>query len=513
MNLRVPASLLLVTLGFFTSSAPAALDEEAAPIEATELRTVQALYAAAQQKEADALAAFREIRAMQASRSLQITLEEARARLRIPAPDRPPIDLSILKLVRPDPARVVEQRRTLLAVSERIDEILTFVRQLKEQLEQDETSAEAVTLDGLRHELARREIAADLAAEDEGQPSKDLTDTAPASEASPSDAASVDAMIAHRAAGEARAMADQAAATNHHAATAADALATQARTAADQATAAARATASEPDRAKAADHAAEALAKSREAINAAIQVAQLTGNLSFVAAQTTHAETAADTRKTAVASSDSQPDAAKPAVNAKDLGGFHPGATKFIPGEARPSRRIGGQGSGVRWIFIDSWYILGPFPNPDRRNVDTSFPPESVIDLDATYQGAQGEGLRWRFLQSQSPYVVPEDPKEYVIYYAYSEIWCDQAMDLWVMVGSDDSSRIWLNDQQIWKSVYKLKPWRLDEGLRKVSFRRGINRILYRFENGWGLTGFSFAINLAPASSGNLSSKRARGVE
>ncbi len=507
MKPRPPVRLLLLALALAAGPAAARSGDEPPSLDAAELRSVRALYAAAQQKEADALAAFREIRAMQASRSLHLSLEDARARLHIPAPERPPLDLSVLELARPDPARVVEQRQTLRAVNERIDEILAFVRQLKEQLERDEAAAETITLEALRADLARRETATALAAEDAGQPSKDLTDAALRGETPPAEAAAVDATIAQRAAAEARAMARQAADTGHHSAGAAASLANQARAAADQAAAAARAAreaTSAGERPRAAEHAALASARSLEAVNAAIQVAQLTGNLSFVAAEHAHAQAAAQSRREAAAGGAPSP-AAKPepqVVTARQLGGFAPGAKEFLPGEGRPSRRIGAQGSGVPWIFVDSWYILGPFPNPNRRNVDTSFPPESIVDLDATYQGAEGRGLRWQFIQSRVPGVVPEEPREYAIYYAYSEVWSDQDVDLWVMLGSDDNSRVWLNERQIWKSGYELKTWRLDEGLRKVSFRRGINRILYRVENGWGATVFSFAINLRPAGDG-----------
>lgn len=490
-------SLLLLRLSLAASTLPAqtaaavAQADDTAPVSASELQTVQTLYAGAQKKEAAALAAFREIRAMQASRSLQITLEDARSRLQIPAPDRPPIDLSVLKLARPDPARVVEQRRTLRAVNARIDEILTFVRQLKAQLKEEDANAEATTLDALRAELTQRETAAELANENESEPSKDLTEKALSGEPAPADAAAGDAAIAATAATAAETMAKDATDKKTDAAPAATKAAAEARTAATEASkaaVAAKAASSAKNSAAAATHAATASAKTTEAVNASIKVAQLTGNLSFVAAIKAQA-------------ADAKSGSGQAAFTAKSLGGFHPGATKFLPDKARPSRRIGGLGTGIEWIYIDSWYILGPFPNPNRRNVDTAYPPESVIDLDATYTGDKGASLRWKFLQANAPYVVPEDPQQYVIYYAYSEIWCDLDMDLWVMIGSDDSSRIWLNDQQIWKSGYRLKPWKLDEGLRKVSFRRGINRILYRFENGWGLTGFSFAINLTPGSS------------
>ena len=40
------------------------------------------------------------------------------------------------------------------------------------------------------------------------------------------------------------------------------------------------------------------------------------------------------------------------------------------------------------------------------------------------------------------------------------------------------------------------KAWRVDEGLRKVHFKKGLNRVLCRVENGWHGTDFSLVICL-----------------
>ena len=53
-------------------------------------------------------------------------------------------------------------------------------------------------------------------------------------------------------------------------------------------------------------------------------------------------------------------------------------------------------------MFLDSSHIIGPWPNNNRRNLNTKFPPESVINLDATYQTEFDKTLRWQFYQSSS---------------------------------------------------------------------------------------------------------------
>jgi hypothetical protein len=145
-------------------------------------------------------------------------------------------------------------------------------------------------------------------------------------------------------------------------------------------------------------------------------------------------------------------------------------------------------------MFVDSWYVIGPFANPRRINRDKKFPPESVVDLDATYRGKDGRIIRWEFLKSPEPMVLPPEPQEYAIYYAYTELWFEQPMDLWVAVGSDDKSHLWVEDQPVWVSGNQLKAWQIAEGMRKVHFRKGRNRILYRIENGWRHVAWSLVL-------------------
>lgn len=165
-----------------------------------------------------------------------------------------------------------------------------------------------------------------------------------------------------------------------------------------------------------------------------------------------------------------------------------------------PGRRIT-QGnveafSSGQWLFVDSWYCIGPFPNPGRRDIKTRYPPETNINLDARYTGDQGKVVRWEFIQSSDVMVRPPNDQSYVIYYYFTELWFDEPMDLWIAVGSDDNSRVWVNDYLVWLSGYELKSWNISEGFRKVHFKQGLNQVLVRVENGHGPSGFSLAIQL-----------------
>lgn len=200
--------------------------------------------------------------------------------------------------------------------------------------------------------------------------------------------------------------------------------------------------------------------------------------------------------------------AAKPAVSGDGDGkkpapavDNHPWPIRGKDPKVLPARRIIARAdahAADHWVYVDSWYTIGPFPNPRRRNIDTQFPPESVIDLDATYPGKDGRLLKWRFLKSPKADIPPNDDEPYGIYYAYTELYFEEAMDLHIAVGSDDNSRLWIEGQLVWTSGRQLKPWRADEGYRTVHFRKGLNRILYRVENGWKETRYSLLICMKP---------------
>ncbi|MAX26057.1 MAG: hypothetical protein CMJ19_16295 [Phycisphaeraceae bacterium] len=160
-------------------------------------------------------------------------------------------------------------------------------------------------------------------------------------------------------------------------------------------------------------------------------------------------------------------------------------------------RMVTDTGDPTEWLFVDTWYNIGPFPNPSRVNLNRKFPPESVVDLDAVYVGKDGRQIRWQFQQARKLQVTPIDAEEYGIWYAYTELYFQKDMDLWIAVGSDDKANIWVNGLPVWISGDQLKNWSPNEGYRKVAFKAGRNRILYRVENGWHGIQYSLAVRVA----------------
>jgi hypothetical protein len=152
------------------------------------------------------------------------------------------------------------------------------------------------------------------------------------------------------------------------------------------------------------------------------------------------------------------------------------------------------------WMFVDSWYIVGPFPNPNREKIDYAFPPESSIekgiDLDAVYIGWDGKPVQWLFRMANALPVVPHRPMDAAIWYAYTEIYAETDQERLCIFGSDDYGKAWMNGEIIFMSGKTPHPWIPDRGIKKVQFKKGFNPVLFKLENAWGATGFSMCIFL-----------------
>ncbi|MGA2502055.1 MAG: hypothetical protein ABSH20_30295 [Tepidisphaeraceae bacterium] len=169
-----------------------------------------------------------------------------------------------------------------------------------------------------------------------------------------------------------------------------------------------------------------------------------------------------------------------------------------LPGHGR--KLVADASEQNTWMFVDSWYIIGPFPNPNREKIDYAFPPESSldrgIDLDAVYIGWEGKPVRWQYRMSNALPVVPHQPVDAAIWYSYTEIYAEKDQERLCIFGSDDYGKAWMNGEVIFMSGKVPHPWIPDRGIGKVHFKKGFNPVLFKLENAWGRTGFSMCIYL-----------------
>ncbi len=178
--------------------------------------------------------------------------------------------------------------------------------------------------------------------------------------------------------------------------------------------------------------------------------------------------------------------------------------------DAVPGRKLTtASGTDTQWMYVDSWYIIGPFPSDRRReNLDIRFGPEASVNLDDVFTGSGGDKLRWEYKKtghvSPGPgkkqafwKIEPKNVDAYSIYYATTELYSDMPREVWIATGTDDYGKLWINDDLIWTSPKERKPYHATENVQLAKLQQGQNKILYRVENAGGTMGFSLMIRLA----------------
>ena len=72
-------------------------------------------------------------------------------------------------------------------------------------------------------------------------------------------------------------------------------------------------------------------------------------------------------------------------------------------------RVFGPDGIFATRVYLDSWYVIGPFAGRGAHSMETAYPPEGDIDLDGVYPGMEGRVLAWRYAsRGFYPFVPPD---------------------------------------------------------------------------------------------------------
>lgn len=173
-------------------------------------------------------------------------------------------------------------------------------------------------------------------------------------------------------------------------------------------------------------------------------------------------------------------------------------------------RIIGPGGPYADRVYVNRWYLIGPF---DRKHGDAWLspdPPEQAVVLDAAYRGKDGRLLKWEYVDSANYPLVPPQPAEEAVYYGYTELMVDKEQDLTIWVGAHDDAQLWLNDRLVWRGRNVAKgpfyrevhgtdnihgrDYNFSEGKRVVHFRQGRNKLFFKLSNGLGSLFFSLVL-------------------
>lgn len=184
-----------------------------------------------------------------------------------------------------------------------------------------------------------------------------------------------------------------------------------------------------------------------------------------------------------------------------------------VPAGARvkgTGRIIGPGGPYADRVYVNRWYLIGPF---ERKHGDAWLspdPPEEAMVLDAAYRGKDGRLLKWEYVDSANYPLVPPHPAEEAVYYGYTELMVDKEQELTIWVGARDDAQLWLNDRLVWRGRHVAKgPFyreindrdnthgrdvNFSEGKRVVHLRQGRNKLFFKLSNGLGSLFFSLVL-------------------
>ncbi|MDP9126175.1 MAG: hypothetical protein M3N82_16535, partial [Pseudomonadota bacterium] len=161
-------------------------------------------------------------------------------------------------------------------------------------------------------------------------------------------------------------------------------------------------------------------------------------------------------------------------------------------------RVFGAGGAYAERVYLDTWYVIGPFAGKGDESMQSGYPPEDGVDLDAVYPGPEGRTLTWQFTSRGFYPFIPPDRRANAVWYAYTELRVDQDRDVWLAIAADGDSMMWLDERLIWVSAPGDKPWyhppyylrdelvgslALTEGQRRVHLAAGVHRLLFKLYN------------------------------
>jgi putative membrane-bound dehydrogenase-like protein len=141
---------------------------------------------------------------------------------------------------------------------------------------------------------------------------------------------------------------------------------------------------------------------------------------------------------------------------------------------------------------IAQWRVIGPFP-PDAR---PAISPRSV-NVNGTFPGKDGKPLTWALVRQADGRGLIDLGQLYqtgdqALAFAYAEVESRAARKAQVVVGSDDTLRVWVNGRRVYDSRDD-RGFDYEQGRVDVSLVQGTNRILVRCGNSGGTWQFAVA--------------------
>ncbi|MFP4356696.1 MAG: hypothetical protein ACLFUJ_16415 [Phycisphaerae bacterium] len=159
---------------------------------------------------------------------------------------------------------------------------------------------------------------------------------------------------------------------------------------------------------------------------------------------------------------------------------------------ARGTDRLPDKGEG--WLYLKTWRVLGPIEStaadlPSGKQLASGpIPFQEPVKINQTSHA-------WTVAELGPTGMQASQPARNSTWFLYTEFIVDTAGVRDYAFGFDDTSALWVNGKEIYRSDDTNRAWNATEQVGKLTVRRGLNRVLIRLNNVGGGTGFSLLLS------------------
>jgi hypothetical protein len=134
--------------------------------------------------------------------------------------------------------------------------------------------------------------------------------------------------------------------------------------------------------------------------------------------------------------------------------------------------------------WVQNWKVIGPFDNTKREGFDQGFPPETEINLNATYDGKGGK-VKWVDLNGTDDYGkidvnLPLGKLKETIAYCYTELHSPKAQSVEIRLGCKNAWKVWLNGKLLFGRDEYHRGAEIDQYRLPAELNAGKNALLVK---------------------------------
>lgn len=141
------------------------------------------------------------------------------------------------------------------------------------------------------------------------------------------------------------------------------------------------------------------------------------------------------------------------------------------------------------------WMIIGPFDN--NNGFQKQYPPEKKIKINRAYHD-KSQSIRWQhpddgFNEGYVNLRQIYEKSDWSVVYGLIYIECPETKNVQFRLGTNESVKLWLNDEKIWR-LNRLRGAIFDDDIVHATLQPGLNKILIKVCNRISEFGFYFRV-------------------